>query len=473
MLEILAQATQPTTAASAAAAPGFELSPVTLSPFVLLLMAVPVLLVGEQLVRKFNWLGKLNIPGAVVGGLATAFAILILQQTIWPGLAVNDQTSDVLWSWITLPQWGLEEVPARSVTAPLLFIFFTCIGLNASWQVAKTGGPTLLFYLLLASVLAVVQYAAGVLTAVGVGESPLMGAMCSGVSLMGGFGTATGFASEFENAGLAHALEIGLAAAAFGVIAGGLIAGPMANYLMRGKQSNNVDPTQISSPEADADGGWLSDIVQLDRQFFRTIIHLSLLFTCIKLGAFLGQWVQTEGTMLLQQLPGINKEAKLAFPVYLGSMIVAVVIRNIHDLVGLKFIRSTHVDLIGSFALAWMLAAYIIGLKLSVLLALAAPMLAILAMQVVVMVAFSVFVVYPLMGRSYESAAMSAGMLGFGLGATSNAVATMKAMARRYGPAPKAFLIVSVVGAFLIDFINSFLILGVLNLFRPLPGLVP
>ena len=187
-----------------------------------------------------------------------------------------------------------------------------------------------------------------------------------------------------------------------------------------------------------------------------TIVHLLTLAVCLKLGAFLSAHL---GAIQIG-------EQKLTFPVYMGSMIVAAILRNVHDLVGLKFIDTKHVDLIASFALAWMLSVVMITLQLGQLAALAGPMITILLAQVVLMAAFAYWVVFPLMGRNYDAAAMSAGMIGFGLGATSNAVATMRQLARRYGPSARAFLIVTVVGAFLIDFTNAFLIMGFVNWFK-------
>jgi ESS family glutamate:Na+ symporter len=239
----------------------------------------------------------------------------------------------------------------------------------------------------------------------------------------------------------------------------------MANRLMRGQRT--LEPAGAALPEtAEAGGGFVQDLAALTARLTPTVIHLTALFLCLKLGAFFSAFVRETGTEMIRQIPGVDPTFTLVFPVYMGSMILAVVLRNLHDAMGLKLLDSKHVDLIASLALAWLLSAIMIGLRLSDLLALAGPMLVILTVQVVVMVAFSYWVVFRVMGRDYEAAAMSAGMVGFGLGATPNAVATMKAMARQYGPAPRAFLIVTVVGAFLIDFVNSFFILSLLNLFK-------
>jgi glutamate:Na+ symporter, ESS family len=442
----------------------------TISPFALLALAIPVLLLGEQLTARVRWLGRLNIPAPIVGGLIVAVTIVLAQER-GANLAVLDRTSNVPLQWIALPQWHFAPPSSPpTVYQPLLIAFFTCIGLNASWAVARAGGLALLGYLGLAALLAVIQYATGVGTAAALGQSPLLGAMCSGVSLMGGFGTAAGFAGEFERAGLRGAGAIGIAAAAFGVIAGGLIAGPMAGLLMRRNASTvpafaGADDPHIAAEALIDEGGFFADLRNMWKHAGSVAIHLVCLAVCLKLGAFLAVFVRTEGSPLIRMIPGIAPDYQLIFPIYMGSMFVGVILRNIHDLLGLKILHSDRVDLIASFCLAWLLAAVMISLKLLDLTTLATPMFIILVVQVVVMIVFCYAVVFRVMGRNYEAAAMSAGMVGFGLGATSNAVATMRALAVRFGPAPRAFLIVTVVGAFLIDFVNATLITICLSLF--------
>jgi ESS family glutamate:Na+ symporter len=186
------------------------------------------------------------------------------------------------------------------------------------------------------------------------------------------------------------------------------------------------------------------------------LIVLAVVLVSLKLGAFLSSY-----------FAAIEIGAqKLVIPGYIGAMIVAALIRNAHDLLKLDWIKTDHVDLLGSITLAWLLAVVMVGLQLSQLASAAAPMVALVVMQTVIACALAYWVVFRVMGRDYEAAAMSAGMIGFGMGATSNAVATMKALARRFGPAPRAFLIVTVVGAFLIDFTNAMIITVFLQFFR-------
>lgn len=427
-----------------------------LGPFALLLLAIPVLMLGEFLTRRLTWLARFNIPAPITGGLLVAVGLLLCAE-LRPGLvSLQGSTTNAWWLWPVLPQWDFAATRATDVERPLLILFFTCIGLNASWAVAKRGGWPLVIYLGLATGFAVLQTVTGILTALAVGERPLLGVMTSSVSLMGGFGTSAGFAPEFEKAGLAGAATIGIASAAFGVIAGGLIAGPVAGRLVE-RKLHLVAERDAAATTAPGDGenagsqGFWQELRDLARTPASVLVHLLALFVSMKLGAFLSAAIQRAG---------------ITFPVYMGSMIVAATLRNLHDAVGGKWLSSERTDAIGSVALMWLLSVVMIDLQLSQLAHAALPMLAILAVQVVLIAAFSYWVVFRAMGRDYEAAAMSAGMIGFGLGATSNAVATMRVLARRFGPAPRAFLIVTVVGAFLIDFANAILITTALNFLK-------
>jgi ESS family glutamate:Na+ symporter len=150
-------------------------------------------------------------------------------------------------------------------------------------------------------------------------------------------------------------------------------------------------------------------------------------------------------------------------PAYIGAMIVAAIICNTAGLYKLQ-IEQRVVDDLGTIALSLFLSMALMSLKLWELLDLAIPMLIILTVQVIMMAAFAYFLDFRLMGRDYDAAVMAGGHCGFGLGATPNAVANMEAITERYGPAPRAFLVIPMVGAFFIDFTNALIITGFINL---------
>lgn len=422
-------------------------------PFALLLFALPVVLVGEALNRRFARLRRLHVPAAILGGLLVAVGLLVF-GTVSPGLIrLTAETGNVAWLWVILPQWDFSVARSAGVERPLLILFFTCMGLNASWALARKGGRPLLVFFAAASVISVLQGAAGAALARALGENPLLGVLAGTTSLMGGFGTVAGFAPEFTKAGLAGAPVIGVAAAAFGVIAGGILAGVIGGrLLLRGEGNKPSDPGAVSEtpPEARR-SGLLGMFAALGGMGRPVLFHLALLLACMKTGAFLSAFLQARG---------------LTFPVYMGALVVAAAVRNIHDAFSGHRLRPECTDAIGAVALAWLLAVVMINLQLSQLAHAALPLLVILAAQTVLTAALAGWVVYRLMGRDHEAAVMTAGLVGFGLGATSNALASMRELTARHGPAPRAFLIVPIVGAFLIDFTNALVTTAALNLLR-------
>lgn len=433
-----------------------QLGPASLEigPFLLLFLAIPVLLLGEVIASRVGWVRHSNIPPPILGGLIVAVGLLVASRVAPGAVNLQGNTANVFWLWPILPQWDFAAVRATDVERPLLILFFTCIGLNASWRLAKQGGLPLVIYLALAAGIAVIQAATGAATAVALGESPLLGTLASNVALMGGFGTAAGFAPEFEKAGLAGAATIGVAAAAFGVIAGGLVAGVIGGRLIRkkvGREALAPGAAETADLPVETGGTFLADIRDLARTTGSTLVHLAVLFLCMKVGAFVSALIQGLG---------------ITFPVYMGAMLVAGVVRNLHDAANLTWLRTDRTDGIGSVALMWLLAVVMIDLQLAQLAQAALPLLIILTIQVLLLAALAYWLVFRVMGRDYESAVMSAGMIGFGLGATSNALATMRVLARRFGVAPKAFLIVPLVGAFLIDFVNAMLTTTALNFMK-------
>jgi ESS family glutamate:Na+ symporter len=203
-----------------------------ISAWITVLLAVPVLCFGEWLVRRIHLLSRFNIPAPVAGGLIVSLVLLFLNLSGNP-LQFETKVSAQWWTWLATiePEW--VKAPAKSVNLPFLVAFFTCIGLNASWALARKGSLAVAIFLGLASILAVFQNLIGVGLAKAMGVSPLLGLVCGSTTMTGGHGTAMGFASEFEKAGLHGAAAMGMAAATFGLIAGGLLGGPVGGSLIR------------------------------------------------------------------------------------------------------------------------------------------------------------------------------------------------------------------------------------------------
>jgi len=417
-----------------------------------ILIAVPVLLLGETLVRRIRFLSQFNIPAPVVGGLLVSLGILALNVSGLLSTSLELKTTASWWTWLVTiePEW--RSNPAKNVNLPFLVGFFTCIGLNASWSLVKRGSLQIVTFLLISAALAVVQNALGVALSYALGVSPLLGLVCGAVTLTGGHATALGFAPDLEKAGLPTAAVAGMAAATFGLISGGLLGGPVGGMLIR---KQRLQPN--ATPETDSESGQtravgiLQDLRALSGYGMSFVLHLLLLLLCVKLGAWISHFLQATG---------------LTFPIAVGAMLLAVAIRNALELAGARWIRTEIVNVLGSVALGVFLATAMMSLNLLELAHTAVPMLIILAVQVVVMVLFAWFITFRVMGGDFEAAVMSGGHVGFGLGATSTAVANMKALVESFGPSPRSFLVVPIVGAFLIDFLNALNITGFINLVK-------
>jgi len=415
-------------------------------------LAIPVLLLGEWLVRHIKTLSQFNIPAPVVGGLLVSLLLLIGNLCGVVTAKFETAVTAQWWTWLvtTEPDW--LTAPSKNVNLPFLVAFFSCIGLNASWSLVKRGSGWLVVFLLLSTVLAVLQNIIGVPLARMLGVSPLMGIVCGSLTLTGGVGTALGFAPELEKAGLTGAAVVSVAAATFGLVAGGLLGGPLGGWLIQRRQLTPDAPSEVHLESGHTgESGILQDIRNLLRYGKVWLAHFLLLLFCIKAGTWVSYVIQ---------------KSSITFPVYMGAMILGLMIRNGVDFSGRRWIKTEVIDGMASVALGIFLAIAMMSLNLFELANAALPMLVILVVQIVLMALFARFLTFPLMGSNYDAAVMTAGQCGFALGATPNAVANMKTLVDRFGPSPRAFLIVPIVGGFLIDFLNALNITFFINVLR-------
>lgn len=396
-------------------------------------LAAVVLFAGYGVRRRTGVLDRFNIPAPVIGGFLFAAVALALRQAGILALEFD-----------TLLQ------------SPFMVAFFTTIGLGASLGLLKKGGPQVVMFWLLASVLAVAQNALGIGLASALGVDPLLGLISGSITMTGGHGTGAAFGKLMEDQyQFTGAVTLAMAAATFGLVSGGLIGGPIGTRLMslfdlrsddkaapslaRPAVHQSLDAEIDTEPEGTAPTAY--SLLQM----------LAVILACMALGGVLSGWLGRFVT-----LPG-----------YIGAMLVAAVVRNLADASGLIRIDARTVDDLGTIALSLFLTMALMTLKLWELFELAVPMMVILSAQVAMVAAFAYWVTFRVMGRDYNAAVMSAGHCGFGLGATPNAVANMGALVERYGPAPRAFLVLPMVGAFFIDFSNAIIITTYLNLIRP------
>jgi glutamate:Na+ symporter, ESS family len=388
-----------------------------------LTLAALVYFLGIQLRKRIRWLDRLNIPSAVVGGLLFTTLVLILH------------TRDV-------------TIQLDTALQPLLSVaFFTSIGMGASLALLRAGGLQVALFLAFSTVFCLVQNFVGMGIATGFGEHPLLGVMAGSVTLVGGPATGMAFAPIFEQAGLRGAGPLALTAATAGIVCGGLVGGPIGTYLVR---RFRLKPKARSAAELKQELETAPDtlVVEVDREDSALIRNLVVLALAMGIGSIVSGFIQSLGITL---------------PAYIGAMIVASVLRNLDDVSGWFQIDERTMEFVGNLALNIFLVVALMSLKLWELAHLALPLTVILVAQVIVVVLFAMTLSFRLMGRDYDSAIMASGFVGFVLGTTANAVANMRALVARFGPAPRAFLVVPLVGAFFIDFTNAIIITFFVN----------
>jgi glutamate:Na+ symporter, ESS family len=392
-------------------------------------LAVIFLLLGKAARNRVPLFSRYAIPSPVIGGLIFSIIHMILRQS-----------NIAFFEFDTTLQTFFQTM------------FFCTIGFNASLKMLKTGGRKVLVFLLIAAVFAILQNVLAVGLARVVGIDPLLALLTASPALTGGHGTSAAVAPSVEILGYPQALTVALTAATFGLVAGSLMGSPMANRLII--KDNLVNKKNLET----------SDEVAIDLSLVETKINLldtdkiSMAFFQILIAMALGTYLTTAlNTFVGQWITGVS------FPAYIGAMLVAAVIRNISDNSTLFKTPMEEIEVVGEISLNLFLGMALITLKLWQLIDLAVPMLILLLGQCIMMYFYGIFVSYPLMGKNYDSAIMVAGLTGFAMGSTSNAMASMNAVTEKYVYSRTAFFLVPIVGSLFIDFINIGIIYGFIS----------
>lgn len=381
--------------------------------------AVLVLLLGSYLRKKINILEKFCIPAPVIGGLLFAIFTCVCYTTGIIEFSFDDTLREVC-----------------------MVFFFTSVGFQANLKVLKSGGKSLLVFLALVITLIFSQNLLAVGLSKVLGLNPLIG-MCTGsIPMVGGHGTAGAFGPVLEDFSIKGATTICTAAATFGLITGSLVGGPIGKRLI--EKRNLMD-----NVPAEDDSLLVEDEEKHQRHTNMYAAAVFQLILAIGLGTIFSYFLTKTG---------------LTFPIYIGAMLAAALMRNIAEYSGKGTIHMGEINDLGGICLSLFLGMAMITLKLWELATLALPLVILLAAQTALICIFTYFVIFNVMGRDYDAAVLSAGTCGFGMGATPNAMANMQAICDRYVPSVKAYLIIPLIGSLFADFINSLVITFFINI---------
>jgi glutamate:Na+ symporter, ESS family len=383
---------------------------VSLSELQTIILALVALMVGRWISTRLKVLRRLSVPVPVIGGVLAALVLAGLRAVA-----------------------GIEVSVATSFRDILLLIFFTTIGLSAKLSSLKAGGVGLLILCGVTVLLLVLQNLVGMGIALSRGAHPFYGLLLGSLSFVGGPGTALAWAREGEAMGLRYAPEIALGTATLAVVCGAMVAGPITGWLitrrgLHAAAAQPIVPAAHTNPEVVPASSM--------EQLMRTMLLVAI---AVGIGQRLNEWAA---------------HANLVLPGFLTAMLGGVLIANGADLFHRR-LDFQPIERGGEWALQLFLVMSLMSLKLWTLAAAAGPLLINVVAQIVVSVLLALLVLFPLLGRDYEAAVTCGGFLGFGLSSMPVALATMDEVSARYGPAPRAFLLITLAGSFFVDLANA------------------
>lgn len=387
--------------------------------------------IGYYLKRLIPFLDKVNVPASVAGGLFYSVVILALRDRV-----IN---------------FDMDLVLQRV----LMIAFFTTVGMGASLKLLKVGGRLMLVFFGLATLGVFLENVVGVTLAKLLGLNPLIGLVAGSVTMAGGPATALAFGATFEEWGVQSATVLGVAAAMAGIVAGGLLGGYVGGGII---EKRKLGPAK----NGNGNGGMEIDESTLGAESGRPA-NDSIMVNALAIAVAMGL-----GTLVSI---GLNAGAaaagiKLILPEYIGAMIAAAFIRNLDDAFGILRVSQERVDELGNVSLNVFIVMALLTLRLWELFNLALPVLVIILAQLLLVFLLARFLVFPLMGKDYDGAVAGGGFCGFMLGTTANALSSMEVLTSKYGSAPRAVIVVSLTGAFLIDFTNAAIITAMANWLR-------
>lgn len=392
-----------------------------------LALSVLLLMLGYSIRGRVKLLQKFCIPAPVIGGLLFSILVFALRQN----KVAYIQMDTVL-------------------QTPLMIMFFTTVGITGSFKVIKKGGKILIIYWVLTSLLAVTQNFIGLSIAKLTDINPMFGIMAGSVSMIGGHGGAAAFGETAEKImGVSGSIAVAMAAATFGLISGSLIGGPIARFLI---ERYKLKPEETSVTEEHSQ----EEESKYPMDYAGIMFNLTVIVTIMVIGSV----VSDAFTSFIKSI-GLGD---IVLPAYVGAMFVAIIFRNVNDKFHWFDLDYKIIDIMGDVSLGIFLSMALMTLKLWELIGVAGPLFIILFAQVIFLTFYTIFIVFRLCGKDFDAAIMVSGMCGHGLGATPNAMANMNSVTSNYGYSAKAFLIVPLVGSFLVDVVNIPNVLTFMNL---------
>ena len=398
---------------------------VSVSGFSLLLAAIIAYQMGRWITSRVSFLNHYHIPAPVTGGIVASILLGLLQH--YSGLQIV---------------WDFE------LRDQLLLIFFCTVGLNVRLRLLVAGGKTLSLFFFIIALFLIMQNGVGILTTFVIGDEPVHGLLAGTISMAGGHGTAISWGSFLDSHGYHDATQFGLVAATMGLIMGGLLGGPVAHRLIA---RNNLDHTQADLDIGSAPETFETRQVSLCmQQFLKVILVICLCITA-------GKWLNHQ-----------CREYGIVMPDYLLVLLLAIVIVNLSDLFHYKF-NEQFINLFGDTCLEMFITMSLMSLNIIQLADAALPAFIIVMVQSVFICIFAYTIIFKAAGSDYDASLISAGFIGLGLGATPVGLANINALTHKYGPSPKAFLIVPLLGSVFTDTLNAVILQGYLwlPLFHP------
>jgi glutamate:Na+ symporter, ESS family len=399
---------------------------ITLDQTQTIAIAILVYFLGSWLIKKFPFFNKYCIPASVIGGLIFAFVHMFGVKTGMYSFKFDGSMKNFF-----------------------MVAFFSTIGFTASLKVIKKAIKPILILFSACVVLVVIQNGWGVAVARFFNIHPLLGLCGGAMALMGGVGSSSAFAPLMEANGAVGGLPFAIATATFGLVAGGLVGGGISRFLIERHKLNSTEAKLAASEMAAAysDGSSSEDnnhfnAEHLSSGFFQIIIAMGI------------------GTLFSMAVKAMG----LVFPVYVGAIFGAAIIRNVGDKYGIK-ICEKEIDAFGNLFLNIFLSMTIMSLEIWKLGDLVVPLVVMFIGQAIILLLFCIFIIFPLSGKDYDASLIATGTFGYATGTCSNSIASMNEVVRYYDrPSPKAYFVVPIVGGFMMDFAMAILNTGHMNL---------